>query len=414
LNAAFFPGSGGRAVLGAALLFILLALAGCNSSGAYPEDLRYPPRTDVLVIKPPKNEELFAIPPGKLDERVSKVNGLEGGKALDPLKLKGDPQEKELTTALRKAFGTPAQPNVTIGSNYEDAEAVKSQCDQLQLTDKALAKGSELYRRNCLQCHGVVGDGRGPTGPWVSPPPRDYRQGIFKFASTDPTKSPKPSRADLHRTLLHGLEGTSMPSFGLLKEEDLQDLISYVIHLSIRGECEFDTLRLLLEGESLAGDTVAGQVDESLAKRVKQWHTATNNQIKPKSDPAYKDDENLRQAAVDRGYKLFIAPKGAICMSCHLDFGRQSVYKYDDWGTLVRPLNLTTGIYRGGRRPIDHYWRIRAGIKPVMPANPDLSETEVWDVVAFMQALPYPAMLPRDIREKIYGKRVTGSEVAGR
>ena len=28
---------------------------------------------------------------------------------------------------------------------------------------------------------------------------------------------------------------------------------------------------------------------------------------------------------------------------------------------------------------------------------------DLWDVVNFVQALPYPAMLPPDIREKVYG-----------
>ena len=39
-------------------------------------------------------------------------------------------------------------------------------------------------------------------------------------------------------------------------------------------------------------------------------------------------------------------------------------FRYDEWGTLVRPMNLTTGVYRGGRRPIDLYWRIKGGIEP--------------------------------------------------
>ena len=38
-----------------------------------------------------------------------------------------------------------------------------------------LAEGSKLYRQHCLHCHGLEGNGRGPTGYWVNPPPRDYR-----------------------------------------------------------------------------------------------------------------------------------------------------------------------------------------------------------------------------------------------
>jgi mono/diheme cytochrome c family protein len=73
----------------------------------------------------------------------------------------------------------------------------------------------------------------------------------------------------------------------------------------------------------------------------------------------------------------------------------------------VRPANLTAGVYRGGRRPIDLYWRLRGGIPPSgMPALADLSDAELWDVVAFLQALPYPEGgehgLPPSVREKVY------------
>src|SRR5262249_13951986 len=121
--------------------------------------------------------------------------------------------------------------------------------DQLRLEAAVLYKGSDLYRRHCMHCHGVSGDGRGPTAPWVHPHPRDYRAGKFKFISSGKPASggAKPRRADLIRTLSKGIEGTSMPAFALLPEEDLEDLVSYVIHLSLRGEVEFHVTQKLLE-----------------------------------------------------------------------------------------------------------------------------------------------------------------------
>src|SRR5205085_2022380 len=113
----------------------------------------------------------------------------------------------------------------------------KALAGDLKLDRKTLEKGSAIFRKQCLHCHGLPGDGRGPTGPWVNPHPRDFRQGFFKFASTDPAIG-KPRREDIRRTLLNGIDGTSMPSFHLLPADDLENLISYVIHLSIRGEAE--------------------------------------------------------------------------------------------------------------------------------------------------------------------------------
>src|SRR5262249_7686320 len=93
---------------------------------------------------------------------------------------------------------------------------------------------------------------------------------------------------------------------------------------------------------------------------------------------------------------------------CHLDYGRQVPFRYDAWGTLVRPANLTTGVYRGGRRPIDLYWRIKLGIPPSQMPSADLKRDEAkgtdenWDLVNFVPALPYPQMLPEDVRKRIY------------
>ena len=110
-----------------------------------------------------------------------------------------------------------------------------------------------------------------------------------------------------------------------------------------------------------------------------------------------------------RGYKYFIGKEGA-CIKCHVDFGRQVPFKSDVWGTPVRPQNLTMNQFRGGRRPIDLYWRVRGGIPPSgMPAGAGLmagdDDTKVWDVVNFVQALPYPAMLPPDVAAKIYDNK---------
>ena len=68
----------------------------------------------------------------------------------------------------------------------------------------------------------------------------------------------------------------------------------------------------------------------------------------------------------------------------------------DDWGNPLRPANLNRGMYKGGRRPIDLYWRIAKGINGAkMPAHfPTLQPPQIWDLVNFVLALPYdPGLL---------------------
>jgi len=67
----------------------------------------------------------------------------------------------------------------------------------------------------------------------------------------------------------------------------------------------------------------------------------------------------------------------------------------DEWDLPLRPANLNRGVYKGGRRPIDIYWRIAKGINGAkMPGHfPALEPERIWDVVNFVLALPYEPTL---------------------
>jgi mono/diheme cytochrome c family protein len=391
-------------------------MSGCE--GGYPTDLAYPLRSDLLVDaqRLPPGQPFYPDPPGRLDESIARLDEI-GGKTLNPKKL--DPGLRtQLAKALEASFGTPAKPLVKV---EDDEDAVRL----LLLQEERLAKGSALYRRHCLHCHGLTGDGRGPTGPWVNPHPRDYRLGLFKFISSEGTATRKPRRDDLLRILHTGIDGTSMPSFALLEPEALEHLASYVIHLSLRGQVEYQiTRQLLSEGgvSNLDSGDIATEVPAKLKDYlVEQWARSDKKVIQPKTGLQPVNDEDRAKPeykqSVLRGYTLFTDTKlAANCIGCHIDFGRQPPFRYDAWGTLVRPANLTVGIFRGGRRPIDLYWRIKGGIGPSqMPAAADLQDEQIWDLVNFVQALPYPAMLPDEIRDKIYHTQAANTkEVAER
>ncbi|MBY0231536.1 MAG: cytochrome c, partial [Gemmataceae bacterium] len=264
-------------VLSVPLLAGLCVLAGCESYLRYPKDYRYQLRKDVLVTEPPTAQPDHLPAPGEIDKGILAAlnrdkDGKKGdGKHLDPAKLSAD-ERKELREALDEQFGTPRLPKVAIASGTDTLFGKD--------IEHNLYAGSELYRKHCMHCHGVSGDGRGPTGPWVHPHPRDYRSGKFKFISTDRKKanSEKPRRQDLLRTLERGIDGTSMPAFGSnLGDAELDQLVSYVIHLSIRGETEFRTLSTLLGNEnrkSAAGD-VAKEVDKQVKAVFPAWQRAT-------------------------------------------------------------------------------------------------------------------------------------------
>ena len=87
-------------------------------------------------------------------------------------------------------------------------------------------RGRNLYERHCAPCHGAEGDGQGEAAYLLSPKPRDFTTGLYKFRST-PSGSP-PTDADLLGTLQRGVPGTAMPAWDRLPEEDLAAIVEQV------------------------------------------------------------------------------------------------------------------------------------------------------------------------------------------
>ncbi|MCA9066871.1 MAG: cytochrome c, partial [Planctomycetaceae bacterium] len=116
-------------------------------------------------------------------------------------------------------------------------EHAPAQGDQVVVNGgTTLRDGRMLYMRHCSHCHGTSGDGNGPTAQYLTPRPRDYRNGVFKFKTTADLN--KASREDLKRVLQLGIPGTYMPSFLLLEETEIDSLVEYVRFLAMRGEFE--------------------------------------------------------------------------------------------------------------------------------------------------------------------------------
>jgi mono/diheme cytochrome c family protein len=368
--------------------------------------------------------------------------------------LKDRPKlQAKVRQALGKLFGPdPQHINVPEGSglpgggiylaNYLQVEE-KGRKDSKPIANARLdpsgklvarypqAGGYALYRLHCLHCHGVSGAGDGPTAPFLYPSPRDYRKGLFKFTST--ATGSKPTRDDLRKTITHGLHGTSMPAFeALMSGPEIEEVIDYVIFLSMRGETELalvDEAAISDENdpEALADDVVA-DISRSVFNK---WKTAESQVLNPPIPRTAPTRESIL-----RGRELFLglntSGNKVDCTSCHgpqavgngPSFVAQEVFNdvvfggdpstrperlarydektrelwknsLDDWGHALRPNNLNRGVYKGGRRPIDLYWRIAKGINGAkMPAHyPTIEPERIWDLVNFVLELPYEPKL---------------------
>jgi mono/diheme cytochrome c family protein len=372
--------------------------------------------------------------------------------------------------------------------------------------------GYGLYRKHCLHCHGVSGAGDGPTALFLFPRPRDYRPGKFKFTSTP--NGVKPTRDDLRKTIKYGLHGTSMPAFeALMSTDELEQVLDYMIFLSIRGETEL----ALIDEATFSGSLPADSVKDFSKAVFDKWKAAESQVLTPPTPRPPSTSES-----VQRGRELFLARNktGAKveCTSCHgpqavgdgpsfvstdlynrivfggkvtkqfklvpieftiiqtlndleakdekvswsslleavkkaggitgeekadelitktgyvpsawgpastfpeilenvltdledktlvtrsLGFGGSTYHaeidtkiaklwndSLDEWNNPLRPNNLNRGVYKGGRRPLDIYWRIAKGINGAkMPSHyPALEPEKIWDLVNFVLALPF-------------------------
>ena len=75
-------------------------------------------------------------------------------------------------------------------------------------------------------------------------------------------------------------------------------------------------------------------VKEGLANAARTWTEAQSNEIIP---APYTVKEDELHESISRGHKLFVEN----CLNCHIDYGRKETLKWDEWGTVVRPGNLT-------------------------------------------------------------------------
>jgi cytochrome c oxidase cbb3-type subunit 1 len=220
--------------------------------------------------------------------------------------------------------------------------------------EELVTLGKSVYERRCIGCHGVKGDGNGPSAVFLDPRPRDFTRGIFKFRSTT-GKDSLPTDADLFITITHGLWGTAMPTWQEISERERAAVIQYIKTFSDRWQKE-------AMGQSIS--------------------------ITPESP--------VTAASIENGKTIFHGK--AICFMCHGAEGRGdgmlAAGLQDVWGHPVRPANFTLPAGAHGGVKLGHdgehiFKTIVTGVggTPMPPFQGQLKPEEVWDVVHYVQSL---------------------------
>lgn len=153
------------------------------------------------------------------------------------------------------------------------------------------AKDAEMnYRRYCVGCHGVLGDGEGANAMWLDPKPRNFTLATFKCRST--VSGTLPTDEDLFNTIGRGLQSSNMPPWNPLSAQQRIDLVAYVKHFSERWKTEKagTPIQIPNEPEVTADRIKAGQ---ALFKKLECWkcHGVEGRANGPSAD-TLTDDQN--------------------------------------------------------------------------------------------------------------------------
>jgi mono/diheme cytochrome c family protein len=90
------------------------------------------------------------------------------------------------------------------------------------------ATGKAYFIQNCIACHGINGDGKGPRAYFIFPKPRNFQ---------DPAFNKSLSRPELFNAIKNGVLGREMPAWGkVLSDQQIMDITEYIFQTFIKAE----------------------------------------------------------------------------------------------------------------------------------------------------------------------------------
>jgi mono/diheme cytochrome c family protein len=92
-----------------------------------------------------------------------------------------------------------------------------------QKTPELLDLGKKVYEQNCSPCHGTKGDGKGPAGVVLKPPPNDFNNPLKEWPKTkgDPNK--------IFEVISKGVPNSAMVKWDQLSEKERWALVYTVL-----------------------------------------------------------------------------------------------------------------------------------------------------------------------------------------
>jgi mono/diheme cytochrome c family protein len=252
---------------------------------------------------------------------------------------------------------------------------------------QVLEEGREAYMLYCYACHGEKGDGRGPAAPGMRPPPRDFTQGLFKFAGVP--AGGLPNDDDLVALVKHGLDGTPMLPWDV-SERERQAIVQYLKSFSPRWKDEAPGPKVLPDGS----DPWQGRERDAveLGKRIYHFSGAKmskEGQLEQifagcsTCHPAYALPDELREMAKLTG----VPPVDR--QDLYRPVAKETDYVVDGHKQVILPTDFLFQSVKTGSDLPSLYRTIAAGVGgTAMPVwKPPLGDRDLWALAHYVRSL---------------------------
>jgi mono/diheme cytochrome c family protein len=260
-----------------------------------------------------------------------------------------------------------------------------------QVSADTLNLGKQVYLEYCMACHGREGDGNGPAAKGSVPPPRNFKQGIYKFALVK--DSGLPTDEDFKRIIQGGLKGTGMFPW------DISDGQTYAVTQYIKTFAP----QVWIKGQEVPGEKIEVSKDPyglarkefAINKGKEVYHMVANCQSCHRAYIPKQELSNLNIKYNDEELTEFDEDL------YQLKLQESEYYFYDSEDRLTKflPPDFTWHEIRSATTVKEIYERLVAGVTGSgMPAwRGTIEDEEIWAVSYYVRSL-------MDIKERGHRK----------
>jgi mono/diheme cytochrome c family protein len=159
-----------------------------------------------------ENAQGSAEPKREIDDLIAYVQSLGGHAGVERAERQAALKEKLMT---ERGKGNEEIIHEWFPTTWRTVQ------NPMEPTERSLIHGKQIFTTNCVGCHGLKGDGKGPAARFINyPAPRNF---------TDVSAQLMFSDGEMYDAILFGIDGTAMPAWGdIITVNDIWDVTNFL------------------------------------------------------------------------------------------------------------------------------------------------------------------------------------------